>query len=87
MSFNDSNNPDKLDDYGELGYIDEYRKGIDENNSHKLMMAQYQEIIDQQKYRKESRKANRRSFIFTIVNIVIAILTLIVAILTLRATK
>ena len=81
MSFNDSNNPDKLKDYGELGYNDEYRKRIDESNSHKLMMAQYQEIIDQQKYRKESRKGNKRSFKLLIASLIIAFLTLVATII------
>lgn len=81
MSSNDSNNPNKLMDYGELGYIDEYRKRVDEKNLHELMKAQYQEIADQQKYRKESKKTNSCFFKLTIVSIFVAFLTLIATII------
>ncbi|MCH3993026.1 MAG: hypothetical protein LKH27_08170 [Prevotella sp.] len=87
MSFNDSNNPDKLDDYGELGYIDEYRKRIDERNSHKLRKAQYQEIADLKKDRRKNQIKSNCSLIISIISLIIAILSLIIAYETLRATK
>lgn len=78
MSFNDSNNPDKLKDYGELGYNDEYRKRIDESNSHKLMMAQYQEIADLKKDRRKNQIKSNCSLIVSIISLIIAILSLII---------
>ena len=79
---------DKLESYGGLGYMSEFRKLTDERNAHKIMHAQFdlikeqqREIIEQRKYRDKSNKASKLSLILAIVGIVIALLTLIASII------
>ena len=83
-----SNDSDNLISYGDLGYMADYRKSVDADNANKVMHAQFdlikkqnQEIIEQRKYREESRISSRQSFKFVIIGIVIVLLTLIATII------
>lgn len=82
------NNYDELESYGGLGHMAEFRKAVNEDNVNKVMRAQFdlikkqqQEIIEQSKYREESRRSSKRTFNFAIAGIVIALLTLIATII------
>lgn len=88
MDYNDINNSGKLEDYGGLGYMMDYRKSVDDKNANEVMKAQFdliqrqkQEIEDQRRYREDSRKDTKQSFRYAIIGVAIASLTLVATII------
>lgn len=90
VNYNSSHDSDELKSYGGLGYMVEYRKAIDEKNANTLMHAQFdlikrqrKEILEENKYREENRKATKFSTRLLIASIIISIVSLIVSIISL----
>ena len=89
------NESDKLESYGGLEYIREYKEIVDKRNSNKVMHTQFdlikeqrQEIFEQRKYREEQRKyieeqrkASKLSTRLLIISIIISIIALVISIL------